>query len=150
MINRIVKHMIFLSLLVSSTLAIADDEEQIKSFNNYDIHYSVFNTSFLSPEVASAYGIVRSKEMALLNIAIRKNKPDGSNIAVAAIVKGNVRDLIRKTPLEFREVREQDAVYYLSLTKIDHKQTVYFTISVQPDPNISPYTFEFSKKLFVD
>lgn len=150
MISRIAKSLILLSVLFNLEVAYANNDEQVESFNDYDVHYSVFNTSFLTPEVAKAYGITRSKELALVNIAVRKRKSADTTTAVSAMVKGNVRDLIRKTPLEFKEVREHDAVYYLSSTKIDNKQTVYFTISVQPDPNISPYTFEFSKKLYVE
>lgn len=150
MFTRIKKSIALLTLLINCGFAYADNDEQVASFNNYDIHYSVFNTSFLAPEVASAYGITRSKELALVNIAVRKHKDEGESVAVPAIIHGNVRDLIHKSPLEFKEVREQNAVYYLSTVKIDHKQTVYFTISVQPDPNIKPYTFEFPKTLYVD
>ena len=128
----------------------AENDEYSKVFGDYEVHYSVFNTSFLTPEVASAYKIVRSKELALVNIAIRKKTGNGDTKAVPAIIKGSVRDLIHTTPLEFREVREQDAIYYLSNYKIDNKQTVYFSLSVQPDPNVSPYKLEFSKMLYVD
>ncbi len=141
--------MLAFALLLALT-AQASEPELSQQFDNYEVHYSVFNTSFLTPEIAKSYGITRSKNQALVNIAvIRKNK-DGSHQGVSAIIKGTVRDLIHSNDLDFFPVREEKAIYYLSPLRISDKQDVYFDISVQPDPNRSAYQLKFKKRLYVD
>ena len=116
----------------------------------YEVHYSTFNSSFLKPETAKAYGIVRSKSRALLNVAIIKRGTDGKKRAVSATVKGTTYDLILTKDLKFFEVREQDAIYYLAEFDIEHKLPFYFTVNVQADPNKSAMKIQFKKILWVD
>ncbi|MEC8230923.1 MAG: DUF4426 domain-containing protein, partial [Pseudomonadota bacterium] len=54
-----------LVLLSPHTLA-----EQKETLGEWDVHYIVVGTPFLTPEVASSYGIVRSKFNALVNISV--------------------------------------------------------------------------------
>lgn len=143
----------FLTILVLSIFSLAsqaNDTQQIQTYDNYDIHYSVFNTSFLTPEIAKSYGITRSKNQALVNIAVIRKNSDGTREGVSAIIKGTVRDLIHSNDLDFFPVREENAIYYLSPLRISDKQDVYFDIEVQTDPNRSPYKVKFKKKLYVD
>lgn len=128
----------------------ASEPQLVQQFDNYDVHYSIFNTSFLTPEIAKSYGITRSKNQALINIAVIRQNKDGSSEGVAAIVKGTVRDLIHTNDLDFFPVREEKAIYYLSPLRISDNQDVYFDISVQPDPNRSAYHLKFKKRLYVD
>lgn len=129
---------------------VAEELQTMQTFDRYEVHYSVFNTSFLSPQVAGAYGITRSKSKALMNIAVLEIQPDGSRRNVTAILSGDHYDLIRHTPLAFQEVREEKAIYYLSSFDIQHKATVYFTVNIQPDPDKPPYVLKFSKMLYRD
>ena len=68
--------------------------EYTKVFGDYDVHYNVLNSTFISPEVAKAYGIVRGKNRALINIAVRRRLDKGVTTAKKAIVNGNSSDLI--------------------------------------------------------
>lgn len=124
--------------------------EQKKSFADYDVHYSVLNSTFISPKVAQHYGIVRGRDRALINIAIRKNLPGGTDKAQRAIVTGSSSDLIHSQQLNFNEVVENNAVYYIAELRFRHKEMRTFTIKLQPDPNIAPYTLKFSKTLYMD
>jgi len=126
------------------------EADQVKEVDGYEIYYSIFNTSFLTPEIAAAYDIVRAKNRALVNIAVRKKKEGGGDKAVKAIVSGTVKDLIYRRPLEFFEVREEGSVYYLSELRFNHKEKLFFDINVQPDPNKRGYTVKFDKTLYVD
>ena len=45
---------------------------QTLSVPGYEIHYSVFPSAFLTAEVASHYGIVRSSARSLLNVSVRR------------------------------------------------------------------------------
>lgn len=128
----------------------AASAEQKKVFGQYDVHYSLINSTFISPEVAKNYGIVRGKKRALLNIAVRKRLADGTTQKKKAIVRGTSTDLIHSAQLEFREFEEKGAIYYLAEVRFTNMEMRSFNIKVQPDPNIAPYTLKFSQTLYVD
>ena len=46
------------------------DDRPFREFGDYRVYYSAFNSSFVSPEVASAYDIVRGRDRGLINIAV--------------------------------------------------------------------------------
>lgn len=138
-----------ISLLLLANHAFAQEGSSMK-IDNYQVHYSAFNTSFLSAEVAKAYGINRSGAEALLNIAILEKQADGSMKNVTAEVRGTLSDLIHKKPLAFKEVREQEAIYYLASFPIEHKATAYFSISAKVANRLTPLKIEFTKQLYKD
>ena len=111
--------------------------EQMKVFGDYDVHYSVVNSTFISPAVAEAYGIVRGKDRALINIAVRQRLAKGQSKPKRAIVNGSSSDLIHSANLAFDEIQEQQAVYYIAALQFNNKELRTFTISIQPDPNLS-------------
>ncbi len=137
-------------LFTSLFLSPLTQAESSKVFGKYEVHYSVLNTTFLSPQVAAAYGVVRGKDKALINVAIRENLPGGKDKAKRAIVSGNSFDLIHRKELAFEEIVEQDSVYYIAELGFRDKELLAFTIKIQPDPNISPYILKFSKTLYHD
>lgn len=139
-----------LLLLLTASLFSQFSLAQEKTFGPYQVHYSVFNSSFIAPEVASAYGITRGKNRALINIAVRKQLKTGEDIAQRAVITGTSSDLIHQLPLEFEEIEEQGAIYYIAALKFNDKEMRTFTIKIQPDPNIAPYTLKFSKTLYHD
>jgi len=133
-------------LCFSSTIS----AEQKKSFGPFDVHYSVVNSTFISANTARIYHIVRGKDRALVNIAIRKNLTDGSSKAQKAIVKGHSSDLMRETPLQFLEIIEQDAIYYIAEVKFYDEEIRHFFIDVQPDPNEPAFRLKFTQTLYRD
>lgn len=139
-----------LILIASLCLSGFSRAEQMKAFGDYDVHYSVFNSTFISPEVASAYGLVRSKNSALINIAVRQRLDEGKSKAKKAIVSGSSSDLIHSATLDFSEINERDTTYYIAELRFNNKELRTFTIKIQPDPNIAPYTLKFSQTLYVD
>lgn len=139
-----------LMLLTSSCLLSSHSFAQEKTFGPYQVYYSVFNSTFITPEVARAYGITRGKNRALINIAIRKQLKSGEDIPQRAAVTGTSSDLIHSNALEFQEIEEQGAVYYLASLTFNDKEMRSFTIKIQPDPAIAPYTLKFSRTLYED
>lgn len=139
------------TLLTTFTIpSLTQAAEQQKSFANYDVHYSVFNSTFISPKVAAAYGIVRGKNRGLVNISIREQLKSGEDVAKRAIVTGSSSDLIHRIELNFTEIIEKGAIYYIAEFTFDDKDLRHFDIKVQPNPNISPYQLKFSKALYKD
>lgn len=124
--------------------------EQKISIDGYDIHYSVFNTSFLSPDIAKHYNIVRAKDRALINIAIRQINTDGSSNAKSANISGVIKGLVHSHPMEFKEVREQHSIYYIAQQRFIDQETYRYIIQVQADPNKPAVPITFTKKLYRD
>jgi len=140
----------FFNVLLILPMATLANPSNVKVFDNYEVHYSIFNTSFLSPDIAESYQLVRSGSKALINIAVLEKNQDGVLQNVDATISGDQFDLIRKEQLTFKEVREQQAIYYLSTIDIQHRTLIYFTFKIKPSTSKSEYTLEFSKELFKD
>tara|TARA_B110000444_G_C18579461_1_gene473251 strand:+ start:64 stop:516 length:453 start_codon:yes stop_codon:yes gene_type:complete len=124
--------------------------EQSKQFGPYTIHYSVVNTTFLTPKVAAAYNITRGKKRAMVNIAIREKTPELQSRAKAAIVTGRSWDLIQGQKLKFREIREKNAIYYIADVRFINEEFRWFEISVISNPNKPPHIFKFKQQFYVD
>tara|TARA_R110001592_G_scaffold1874_4_gene11357 strand:+ start:1891 stop:2358 length:468 start_codon:yes stop_codon:yes gene_type:complete len=122
--------------------------ETSSSFGKDTVHYSVLNTTFISPQVAKSYGIVRGEDKFLINVSVRRQL-DTSNIAVRADVKGTSSDLIYVNTLEFREIIEQDAIYYIAEFDISNDERQNFRLSVSVD-NRPSYDIQFNKMLYLD
>ncbi len=142
------KHLILLIFLTVCSLGAFAEHE--KTFGDYVVHYSVLNSTFIKPDVAQHYGITRGKDKAVINIAINKQLRRQAPVAHAAKVSGSSSDLIHSVPLEFKEFKEGNAIYYIAQLKFRNKEMRTFTIKIQPEPQIAPYTLKFSKTLYTD
>lgn len=140
-----------LSLTLLVVLSGTAGAEQFERVGNYQIHYSAVETSFLTPEVAAAYDIQRSKLMALLSVSVLEEQPDGTTQAVQAIVDGRVGNLVGQSqPLSFRTIREGDAIYQIALFRIQHNEPMRFTLNVRYDRNAEPAEVAFMQRFFID
>lgn len=135
--------------LLCLLLSWAAQAEQKQRFDDYDVHYSVLNTRFLQPEVAARYGLTRGDEKALVNIAVRRDKGDSTE-AVAATISGESSDLIHTTPLQFRQFKEQSAIYYLAEFDFMDQEIRRFTIRIQVDGESTPYTLKFTQRMYAE
>lgn len=120
-----------------------------KQFGADTVYFSVLNTSFLSPEIARSYGIVRGDNKFLINVAIRRQQDD-RDVAAAAQVSGSTSDLIHRSELEFLEVAEQDALYYIASFEIDNTEKRDFRLKILAEGQRQSYDINFNKKLYVD
>lgn len=149
-----IKRAVFLPLLALGLLfAQAGQAAQFKTFGDYVVHYNALSTEMLTPEVAKANNIMRSKNRALLNISVRKKAGESelTDHAVAAEVKASAVNLSRQLKdVKMQEVREGGAIYYLGVFTITDKETFDFTITVKPEFNGEPYTFQFQQQFFVN
>ncbi|MEO4048607.1 DUF4426 domain-containing protein [Pseudomonas sp. CAU 1711] len=135
----------FASLLLCLLLALPAYAERKESFGELDVHYSVFNSSFLQPDVAAAVGLTRSKTLGVLNIAALK---DGQG--QPAKVSGNVKNLLgQSSTLQFKQVLESGAVYYLAEFPLREREVLTFSINVQLGDD-SPHTLTFNQEVFPD
>ncbi|SDO31458.1 DUF4426 domain-containing protein [Pseudomonas jinjuensis] len=134
------------SLLLCLFLAVPAFAEQVQRLGDLKVHYSVFNSSFLQPNVASAVGVVRSKAQGVVNIVPQ----DASGKPAEVRVSGAVKNLMgQETPLSFKRVVEEGAVYHLAQFPIEGRETLTFSIQVQSGQD-APQSFQFSQEIFPD
>ena len=133
------------SLVFCLLLALPAVAERKQTFGELDVHYSVFNSSFLQPDVAAAAGLTRSKTVGVLNIAALK---DGKGRA--AKVSGTLKNLLGQTSeLKFKQVLESGAVYYLAEFPLRQREMLTFSIQVQIG-DAAPHTLTFNQEVFPD
>ncbi len=112
---------------------------QFLQCQGYDIHYAVFSSLLVPPEVAAAHGITRSKNRMVTNIAVRR---DGHS--VEATIGGTSRNLLGQTHrLEFSRITERDAVYYLATQVVRPAGTLKFEIDVLTPGTGSPCKIDY-------
>lgn len=115
-------------LALASSTAIAGE----KIFGEYAIHYNAFNADFLSPSVAKAYGIQRSKNRAVLNVTVLKKADKALPMPIQADVTGTAITVYQKArPLKLREVRDQDKYYYIAEFPVTNEETLNFKVSAR-------------------
>ena len=136
---------IALSALVFSTVSAA---ENMKKLGNMNVHYMAMGATFLTPEIAKAYGIERSKYNALINISVLDNsKP--STPAKSVAISGTAENITGQFKrLEFEEVKEGSAIYYLAQLNYRDKETVKFDITISDGSE--SHQLKFSKMFYVD
>ncbi|MGB1322916.1 MAG: DUF4426 domain-containing protein [Vibrio gallaecicus] len=121
---------LWITALLVSVIAFPTWAGQFKNIKDVEVHYSAFNSTFLSAEVAKQYQLKRNGYSAVLNISILDNSALGKP-ATTAKVSGTAKNLVGNTrKLTFREIKEGDAIYYLTEFPITHEENITFTIDV--------------------
>ena len=134
-------------VLIMAVLSPLASAEQTVVFGDYTVHYNAFTTDNLSPSVAKNYNIPRSKKSALVNIAVLKNPP--ASTPVEAKITGTVINLNQQLrQLDFRQVVEQDAIYYIAETPIHHQETLKYELAITLGGRASPHHFSFQKQFY--
>ena len=141
----------FLSLLASALFSASVIAEQKIEDDNYIVHYSAINTTMLTPEVAKASGITRSRKRGMLNIAVQKKQKSGKIEGVLAQLNGNVSNLIgQQRTLEFNVITEGAAIYYLAEFFLDDGERLSFSVNVQPTPQYRGLKVSFDQTFYID
>lgn len=128
-------------VLLTILFPLSAQAEKIE-WNEYEIHYASFKSTLIPADVAEAHKIVRSDSRIVINISILK---DGE--PVAAGLEGSSRNLLGQiASLDFREVVEESAIYYLASQIVDERDTIVFDIGVSPVTSQSTYEFAFTRR----
>jgi len=139
---------LFKSLLLSITLLVsaAANAEQMQKLGNWDVHYIAFPSTFLTADIASDYDIDRSKYLGIINISVLDSdslKAQAVNMKVTARnLLGNIREL------DVREIREQDAIYYIA--EVPHRNEETYRINVTISSGNQTQELKFQQKFYVD
>lgn len=140
----------FLILLGLCGASLATQAES-QTFGDYTVHYIAVNSTFISPEIAAQYNIERNRRGAFLNIAVLKNNADGSTTPVTATVSGGKQNLLQQSgDIDFQEVREGEAIYYLGQFEFSNAELLRFTVEVQPEQQGPAHRIEWTTTLYAD
>ena len=124
--------------------------EQFQDFGDYVVHYNAVTTDFLTPQVARAYGIRRSRSRALLTVSVMRRGLAGATMPVAAQVQAqavNLSGQLRR--IQLREVREENAIYHLGEFRLSGSETLDFTVEVRPEGADRPLIVRFRQRFHV-
>ena len=137
-----------LALALTMSLALPSHAEQAIYSQKYDIHYNAFNTMMVTPEVAQSYGFTRARNRALLNISVidsTTKKP------LPAVVTGTRTNIIGQVlPLEFLQIKEQNAIYYIAQLRFTEEEMWRFELKIQPDLNANPIPLKFNQTFYLE
>jgi len=129
--------------------AAAEQADVSDASGDYEIHYIAVNSTFLQPEIAAQYGIVRSPRNAFLNIAVLRKNANGSTVPVMATVSGSKHNLLQQSEaVTFAEVREGTAIYYLGQFAFSDAEILRFEITVQAQDSTTTHNIEWQTQLY--
>lgn len=138
------------SLLILATLTSFNSfAESSRQFGDYLIHFNAFRSDTISAEVAKQHGLARANNRVLVNITVLKELMGATGQPVNAKVTGHASNLTGQLKtLEFKEIKEGNAIYYLADTKITDGEFLKFDINVVPEGVTRPMRLHFNKRFF--
>lgn len=134
-----------ITLACTLLLSLSVAAEQKITSGALDIHYIVFNSSFLQPDIAKASGLERGKNIAVLNVSpLRDGKGEKSTTT------GTLTNLLGQVrTLKFREIDEGDAVYYIAQFPIDSREILKVAVELV-DSEGKHHELKFNQEVFPD
>ena len=135
-------------LFVTSVFMLSAQAENMKKIEHLNVHYIAFGATFLTPKIAKAYNIERSRYNGVINISVLNNK-EKNKPAKHVSISGKARnDLGQIKSLDFEEVTEGDAIYYLAQVTYSDEETYYFDITI--NDGTGNKSLKFKQKFYVD
>ena len=135
-------------LLLASPFASAENATRT---GGYTIHHNALTTDSLPVQVATAYGIQRSKSRALLNVSVIRDEPGTMGTAVRAEIRAVAKTLYGQIrPIEMREVVEDKAIYYLADFPVANREMLRFEFEVMPEGGRYPLRATMRHEFFTD
>ena len=148
MIKPLHKTAFFILFSLIGFSSVAQEYNDHTNFEKYSVHYTVFNSTFIKPDIASIYGIKRSKYENILNVSVT---PVGQYGGLPVKLSGTVTNLMQQQKvLDFIQIKEESVTYYLAPVRINNKEVVHFNLQVTPEGETDPLTVKFSKTLYAD
>lgn len=142
--------LITLLLLLTSAVSSPAFAENSKAFGNYIVHYNAFRSDILTPEIAKAYSLTRRNNRMVVNITVQKKDGDASK-PVKAKIEGFASNLSGQTKtLDFKEIHDGEAIYYLAQAQVSNRETLKFDIKATPDGESITAQVNFTQQFFTD
>jgi hypothetical protein len=146
----------FLSLLIAcseprSTInapVSEPDEASSVDIGDHVVHFSAQLTDQLPPEVARTYNFVRSKNRAMLIVSVLDSATDETVVADVTVKTVNLTGQLKNVTM--REIKDQEAIYYIGETPVANRETLIFDISITPDGISVPSDIRFKRQFYTD
>ncbi|KGK00655.1 DUF4426 domain-containing protein [Thalassotalea sp. ND16A] len=146
MFKLLIKSMLLIILLLGVSKMVA--AENMKKFADLEVHYIGLSTSILQPDIAKNYGIERSRYRGFVNISVLDSSKDGKP-AVSVGISGTATNLLgQPIPLDFMEVKEGSAIYYIAQVKYPNDE--FFRFNILINNNGKEHTLKFEQKFYVE
>jgi hypothetical protein len=145
--SKIATYLLCILLMIANS---ASAENSTKG-GGYTVHHNALKSDFLSPAIAKAYNIQRSKFRGLVNISIIKENPGTAGTPVKAGIKIKAIAL-SGVPKEIAlvEILEDKAIYYIGDFPVIDREIVNFTLEVTPEGEDRPIHARFSQQFYID
>jgi hypothetical protein len=136
---------LIMSLFSGSVVA-----ENSKEFGGYVVHYNAFRSDTLTPEIAKAYSLTRRNNRMVVNITVQKKNGDVTK-PIKAKVSGFASNLTGQTKkLDFKEIHDGEAIYYLAQSQVANRETLKFDITATPAGESIVAKVNFKQQFFTD
>jgi hypothetical protein len=145
-VKRIKALLVLLMLTLSGALHASDG---VEVFGNVKIFYNIVPTSTLTPAMAKLYDIQRAKDMSYINISVRTNDSTLLGESVGATIDSTAVNEFGQTRfLEFREIKEPGAIYYIAIVKHGNDETLKINASIIVHNDYKQHKLSFQRQLF--
>ena len=122
--------------------------ESMKDIGDHAVHFNAQLTDELSPDIARAYNIVRSKNRAMLTVSVVRDADNASVPAKVTVKTVNLTGQLKNVAM--RPIEEQDAIYYIGETAVANRETLIFDISVTPEGAAGSSEVRFKREFYTD
>ncbi|GLX85194.1 hypothetical protein tloyanaT_14460 [Thalassotalea loyana] len=137
---------VLLFALIGMSFSAHSEQKQV--LGDLDVHYIALNSTMIPANVAVNYDITRSKINALINISVLDNT-QANKPAKSVGISGVATNLLgHKKNLEFVEVVEGDAIYYLAQLRFTSEEQFTFNITILDEGQ--EHNLVFKQKLYAD
>lgn len=122
--------------------------QNMQKLGSMNVHYMAIGATFLTPKVAKAYNIERSRYNALINVSVLDNTKSGhpaQSVSITGNAKNNVGQL---KEIAFKEVVEGNAIYYLAEVNYSNEETLHFNLTI--NNGFESHQLNFSQTFYVD
>lgn len=127
--------------------AINAHSQQSTRYDEFELHHSIVYTTFVAPEVAAEYGIIRGADKAMLTLSVR-DASSGDLAGRPMQINGRTWDLITGGAMDVREIREGRATYYIVPFEFLDREYRFFEFSFQPEGADKSYEHKMKVQLW--
>lgn len=118
---------------------------------DFIVHFSAQSTDQLSPEIARAYNIVRSKNRAMLNVSIIRKSDDTPVSGQVSVKTVNLTGQLKNVTMrKIEEPGDVVAIYYIGETAVANRETLIFDIKVTPEGSDQTSDVRFKRQFYTD
>lgn len=108
-----------------------DDGQTMQRLGDWEVHYSAFPSTFLTPEVASLYNLTRSNSQGVLNISVLDATSDARTAQRVNVSGYALNELGQRRDLTFRRHVDGDAIYYVTQVPHGREDEFRFIIDIR-------------------